>query len=107
MPAEGIAPRESVFWWSDALRIDRAAVAKVEETVNNFISKGHLESLAFDRLASKPGIVDIRHHLVTIIGYFSLRGDYSLEVKKALRVNLPSNMSLVTAFGPEMISFPS
>ncbi|MCV9964180.1 hypothetical protein OIU34_20050 [Pararhizobium sp. BT-229] len=107
MPAVGLANAESVFWRSDNMRIVPEIVRRVEETVNNLIAKGHLESLAYDRLSNKPGVMGVAHYLATILGYFSLKGDYSLEVKNALRVNMPSDKSLVTTFGPEMISFPS
>lgn len=107
MPAVGLASHESVFWRSDSMRIDHAIVLRVKETVDNLIAKGHLELLAYDKLSNKPPILGFAHFLVPILGYFSLKGDYSLEVKNALRVNLPADKSLVTTFGPEMISFPS
>ncbi len=107
MPAVGLASQESVFWRSDSVRIEHATVLRVKETVDNLIAKGHLESLAYDKLSKKPPILGLVHFLMPILGYFSLKGDYSLEVKNALRVNLPADKSLVTNFGPEMISFPS
>lgn len=107
MPALGLAIHESVFWRSESLRIDHAIVLRVKETVENLISKGHLESLSYDRLSNKPPLIGFKHFLLPVLGYFSLKGDYSLEVKNALRVNLPADQSLVTNFGPEMISFPS
>jgi hypothetical protein len=107
MPAVGLANAESVFWRSDNMRIAPEIVRSVEDVVNNLIAKRHLESLAYDRLSKKPGVVAWGHYLDTILGYYSLKGDYSLEVKNALRVNMPSNKSLVTTFGPEMVTFPS
>ncbi|MNL75867.1 hypothetical protein D3C87_2017390 [compost metagenome] len=89
------------------MRIGPEIVRSVEDVVNNLVAKRHLESLAYDRLSKKPGVVAFAHHLETILGYFSLKGDYSLEVKNALRVNMPSDKSLVTTFGPEMVTFPS
>jgi hypothetical protein len=107
MPAVGLANHESVFWRGDNLAIDQVIVLRVKETVDNLLAKGHLEALSYDRLSNKPPIIGFKHFLLPVLGYFSLKGDYSLEVKNALRVNLPADKSLVTNFGPEMISFPS
>ncbi|MCS4088432.1 hypothetical protein [Rhizobium sp. BK176] len=107
MPAIGLADHENVFW--RAARIDTAAVRYVKHDVDKFVANRQLERLAYDRLSTTRNIVNLQVQgwLMTILGYFSLKGDYSLEVKQALRVNLPPEKSLVTAFGPEMITFPS
>lgn len=105
MPAVGLADHENVFW--SAGRIDPSAVAYIKHDVDKFVTNRQFDRLAHDRLSATRNIVNLTDHLMTVLGYFSLKGDYSLEVKQALRANLPPQKSLVTTFGPEMITFPS
>jgi hypothetical protein len=104
MPALDRAARESAF--CGVCSISLGEVKIVERTVKNLIAKGHLDSLAYNRLSEKPGLTDILH-LGTILGYFSLRGDYSLLEKNALRVGFPEDQQLATEFLPDNVSFPS
>jgi hypothetical protein len=105
MPAIGLAGYENAFW--SVATIEPSAVLAIKATVDKFVSSRQLTRLAYDSLSANRNIVNVQDHLMTVLGYFSLKGDYSLEVKEAMRVNLPARKSLVTTFGPGMITFPS